>query len=108
MVDRSTQKAHDSLERRVLSGAGVAAGWDEHLGSAEALRQVFAVLRLALSQGLFQGGKVFVFLSPDVLRQVRHECLELGDVLGIVGAHVLEIFEQFFDLDLSQSIRVRI
>jgi hypothetical protein len=43
-----------------------------------------------------------------VLRQVRHECLELGDVLGIVGAHVLEIFEQFFDLDLSQSIRVRI
>lgn len=84
------QKADGSLERWLVGSRGVGSAGDKYLCSAERFRDLLALRGV---KSLFEAGEVLLFFLFDVLREVVHEVFDGRHKLGVVGPHVLELFQ---------------
>jgi hypothetical protein len=84
---------------RVLACCRMAPRRHKGLGPAKVLGQALGGPAVLLrAQRLLEGRQVLGLFCLDVVLEDRPYLLELRDVGGVTGAHVLELFEQLLDL----------
>lgn len=101
VVNGRSQEPNHGLEGRLVGSAGVAAAGDEHLGAAEALGKLLALLA---GDSVLKFREVLALFFLDVLRERAHEGLERWLEVGVGRFHVLELLELFFDLSFVSIV----